>query len=190
MARTLGSGRKPIHPDLIDNKKYKKSPQELKALKERIPTIKSCKLTVPQELTDGAKKEWRRVVTLYKELAEPILNDLDAELLKSYCIAVDIRTKLYEEYNRISKLCFESVTTTKHGVVEDGGKIKKPASLEIRSKVSPLLRELRQFESRITILGSELGLTPAGRVARGIKEAKEKSDPLDSFYNDLNKKEE
>lgn len=52
-------------------------------------TPKGCadKLTAPSDLSDAAKKEWRRVVRLYRQLELPILNDLDTGLLAAYCSA-------------------------------------------------------------------------------------------------------
>lgn len=189
MPRPLGSGKKPVDPRLIDNKKYKKSPEELKEIASAIPTVQSAKLKPPKELTDGAKKEWLRIVKLYSEFPEPILNDLDVELLKSYCIYVDLRNRLYQECVQTENLFYTSITTSvsttkmPNATAQRAGQIKKTI-------INPILREIRQIESRITVLANELGLTPAGRVAMGIRKAKKESDPLNDFYNSLRSKDD
>lgn len=55
-------------------------------------TPKGCtaKLTPPRDLSPEARKEWNRVVRLYRQLNLPILNDLDLNLLAAYCTSCAI----------------------------------------------------------------------------------------------------
>ena len=55
-------------------------------------TPKGCadKLAAPKDLSPAARREWTRVVKLYRQLEVPILNDLDRNLLAAYCSACAI----------------------------------------------------------------------------------------------------
>ena len=188
--RSPGSGRKPIDPKLIDNSKYKKSPDELQKISESIPRIHSCELKPPANLTKGAKREWKRIIKLYGELPSQILSDLDIELLKSYCMYVDIRDRMYNEVSQIENLFTVTTSTSASTVNRFGGKVGENhagATQRVgqtkKTEINPLLREIRQVEARITVLSNELCLTPAGRVRMGIAKIKEAKDPLDGYYN-------
>ena len=61
---------------------------ELEKRRKSEPTIKSSELKWPSHLSSEAKKEWRRIVKLYKELSVPVLCDLDSHVLEVYCNAV------------------------------------------------------------------------------------------------------
>lgn len=91
--------RKPIPPELkSEEQQVDIGASRIAAQKAATPRIKTNRLICPKDLTDGAKREWHRVVKLYRECEIDVFNDLDQETLKSYCVAVDIRTQLYQKW--------------------------------------------------------------------------------------------
>jgi len=63
------------------NDKNRLTKDEIERRKENEPRIKSNALRCPSHLSDGAKKEWRRIVKLYNEFEKPLLSDLDVNCI-------------------------------------------------------------------------------------------------------------
>lgn len=81
------SGRKPMPFSLVDNKKSKISNAELEK-RENAPIVCSNAMRPPTHLSAEAKKEWKKIIKLYKELELPIINDLDKNSMEIYCNAI------------------------------------------------------------------------------------------------------
>lgn len=182
----MGAGRKAIPPELKNKSTYKDS-GVIERQKQEFPIIDSAKLTPPAWLTEGAKKEWRRVVKLYKSLKIAILNDLDKQTLASYCIEVDIRNRLYEEWTNLQngKVLTEDETKKSHATMTGSGQVKeKSAGNSKRMIANPILREISRHNATIRVLAEQLALTPAGRAAYAVRQEKANRSAAEEFMDD------
>ena len=157
------AGRKPIPVDLIDNAKDRKTKEQLEARKAAEITGCTAKLSPPRELSARAKKEWRRIVKLYRGLETEILNDLDVGILRSYCESMAIYIEAEEEYQN-------------HGLVmQKDGRILE----------NPYLKIMRLEGANIAKYAEQLCLSPVGRARMGVAAAKkiEDADPMGALLN-------
>ena len=182
----MGVGRKAIPPELKDNSTYKDA-GVIKRQKVETPKIKSAKLTPPSLLTNEAKKEWRRIVKLYKELNIEILNDLDKQTLASYCMEVDIRNRLYQQWIKEQGGKVLVVDTTKSAsVIKTGsGQVSQQyGGKSEREVVNPILREINKHNATIRVLAEQLALTPTGRAAIAVRREKSNRSEAEQFMGD------
>lgn len=180
----MAKGRKAIPPELKDNGTYK----DIGAIKRQeacMPRIDSAVLKPPRWLSDGAKKEWRRVVSLYNTLEITVLNDLDQAVLIGYVIEVDIRDRLYQEWLKEEKLVDVSKTeSTSVRTTPTGAPIEGKKGESKKRVVNPVLRELERHNQAIRILAEQLALTPAGRAAYAVRKEKAGRGPAEEFMGD------
>ena len=181
-------GRKAIPVGLKDDDQQADiGKSRIEAQKAATPSIKTSRLVCPKDLSEGAKKEWRRVVKLYRECEIDVFNDLDQETLKSYCAAVDIRTQLYRRWLIDEKGALLVDDTTKKNSVRaspSGTPIETSASQTDRKVVNPILRELDRYANTIRILAEQLALTPVGRAAYAVRTEKANRSPVEEFMED------
>jgi P27 family predicted phage terminase small subunit len=180
----MGKGRKAIPPELKDKSTYK-NVSVIEGQKEY--SIKAnSKLTPPRELTDGAKKEWKRVVKLYKDLEVEVLNDLDVQVLSSYCIEVDIRDKLYKKWReQEAEDIYKTNKTTRASISGNDGKATRDSrSSTTKTEVNPLLREISFHNKLIRVLAEQLALTPASRASYSVRQEKKNRSAAEEFMGD------
>lgn len=181
----MSKGRKAIPPAVKDNATYKdKGAIERQA--ELYPTGANAKLTPPKWLSEGAKKEWRRIVKLYRELDVPILNDLDKTALTAYVMEKEIVDKLYaewkkQEYGVLRKDASETSTVE---MTANNTPIKKKASSAQKQVVNPLLREIGRHSSILRGLAEQLALTPTGRAAIAVRNEKQRKSDAEKFMEE------
>lgn len=167
-----------------DNDTYK-DVGAIERQKALTPRVDSAKLVPPKFLPEGAKKEWKRVVGLYRTLEIEILNDLDQAVLTSYVIEVDLRNRLYMEWLKEEKLMLEDKTNTMRTKTSASGVPIEGSVGETRRKVvNPILRELERHNATIRVLAEQLALTPAGRAAYAVRQEKANRSPAEDFMGD------
>lgn len=180
--RRVNSGRKAKHPLLLDKEINRELDKNEERLKETFELDASPEM--PQGLTKNAKEIWNNVVDLYDKVYEAtgrrLICIMDTDSLKSYCIYKDILDKLYIEYTKdenIYKTIKTKTKSTTETTKRDGENEKKV--------INPIFREIRQMETRLTVLASELCLTPTGRARMGllIVNNNKKKDDLEDFLN-------
>lgn len=83
-------GRKPYPFEIMHatNDRQHLTKQQLEKRAEAQPNIQSNTLKCPMHISVEAKREWKRITKLYKELENPILSDLDKNALEVYCEAL------------------------------------------------------------------------------------------------------
>lgn len=124
--------------------------------------VSESKIVMPSTLTEGAKKEWRRIMKLFKGLPVNIISALDLTNLIVYCEAVAV-------YMIAQK------TWAKMGTV---------VSLDEKTQkvINKTLVTMRVQGDIIRKLSTELCLSPLGRARMGVNPAdKENIDPLDDL---------
>lgn len=148
----MGAGRKPQPAKLLDNDTYKISNDKLE---QRIKVEEALKtkstLKTPSYLSDVAKKEWRRIMKLYKQMDIEILNDLDSTALVMYCEATAIYRKAQETWKKVDQVV--SGNSEGQRVLD-----KTFIVMERQTKI-------------INSLAEQLCLTPVGRARMGAATA-------------------
>ena len=94
----MPTGRKPTPLKLVDNAKARHTKETLDGRQNGEPEGCTDKLTPPKTISNEAKKEWKRIVKLYRQLDAKIINDLDISTLMAYCESVAIYRRAQEEY--------------------------------------------------------------------------------------------
>lgn len=156
------TGRKPIPASLIDPAEHKKSKEEIKARATIEAGLKTTSLLkCPGYMSGDAKKEWRRVMKLYKQMDADILCDLDRMALVAYCEAVAMYNKAQE-------------TWVKYGAIIAAN----PDAQRILDKCRLVMKEQTKI---ITSLSEQLCLTPVGRARMGMMTGKKEPSELDKF---------
>lgn len=146
-------GRKPIPAALIDPQEHKKSYDEIQQRIEVESSLKtSSKLTCPKYLSDVAKKEWKRVIKLYRSLDTDILCDLDISSLVIYCEAWAEYRQAQDERNKIT---------------QDGDK-----SVESQKVIDRCVNRMASQTKIINSISEQLCLTPVGRARMGMMSKK------------------
>jgi len=147
------SGRKPTPAELIDPTQQKKSNDEIIRRREIEKTLRpKSNLTCPNYISDAAKKEWRRIMKLYRSMDADILTDLDVMALIMYCEGTAIYKKAHE-------------TWVKYNMVVSAN----PESQRVLDKCFSTMKEQGKI---INDLAEQLCLTPVGRARMGIAVAK------------------
>lgn len=151
------TGRKPTPAALIDPVEHKKSYEEIEARKEAEAALQTkATLRCPNYLSSEAKKEWRRIMKLYKEMDAEILNDLDTMALVMYCEATAVYKKAQETWVK-----FQQVVA---------------ANPEAQRIIDKCFQTMERQTKIINRLAEQLCLTPVGRARMGMNAAK-KNEP-------------
>jgi len=158
------TGRKPLPAELIENGahaqgSHKKSNEEIQMRIEaeqklRAPAVLRC----PKDLSPAARKEWRRVIKLYKKLETDILNDLDLMALTIYCEAVAVYKKAHETWVKYLQVV--------------------AANPEAQRVLDKCIALMEKQSKTISSFSEQLCLTPVGRARMGMNAVRtnEKSD--------------
>ncbi len=181
----MGKGRKATIPEQKDNSTYK----DIGAIRQQqdiAPKGYPDTLPVPKDLNDGAKKEWRRIIRLFRQGDTKIINNLDLYMLKAYCIEVDIYDRLYKQWqNEGCEIIKSSSTDTAHQKLSPNNAVIEQSVGNTRKKViNPLLDALQKHSNTIRVYAEQLGLTPVGRAGWTVRTAKKERDALDDFMGD------
>jgi len=146
-------GRKPYPFQVIEatnREKSRKTIAELATRKSNEPKINSAKLWCPAHLSELAKKEWRRIARLYRELKDPIINDLDLNALEIYCEAVVTYQKAMAEVRKTTEVYMASTG----------------------AKINPWLTVANNAALLMKKYGEALLLDPVSRARAGLAKAK------------------
>lgn len=151
--------RKAMPIAVLDNSKWHMTAEEMEARANGEPKGADDSLVPPKALSKEAKKEWDRLVALYRQLDAPILNNLDTGILSAYC---ECRA-IYERAQKELKKDPTSIVWTEKGPVEN-----------------PLIKILDKQGQLIAKYGEQLALSPVSRARIGIAKAKKEleDDPM------------
>jgi len=161
-------GRKPYPYEVIEvnNDKCRYTKEQLESRKANQPKINSVTLKCPQNLSDDAKKEWKRIVKLYQELSHPLINDLDVNALEIYCEAVVTYRKAMQKVRETSEV-YVSKT--------DPNKPRK----------NPWLTVANEAAIQVKKYGEILLLDPVSRARAGlVKKKDEDLSPMGRYFRD------
>lgn len=112
------------------------------------------RLKCPKDMSPVAKKEWKRIMGLYRQMEADILNDLDITALTMYCESFAQYKSAQKDWVQVQKV----VTTN----------VNSQRTLDkIRSVMNDQVKVVCQ-------LSEQLCLTPVGRARMGIAMAKKK----------------
>lgn len=146
-------GRKPTPAALIDPAEHKKSYDEIEARKEVEAVLQTkSELRCPTYVSKPAKKEWRRIMKLYRGMEAEILNDLDVMALVMYCEATAVYKKAQETWVK-----YQQVVTV------------NPEAQRVLDKCFQTMERQTKI---ISGLSEQLCLTPVGRARMGMNAAK------------------
>lgn len=143
-------------------------------------------LRCPSDMAPGAKKEWRRVVGLYKKASINVYTDLDVAMLKAYCIEVDIRDRLYHEWQveQGGALTVEQLKQTLSERANENGDYVPSVKTTAKTKgINPIIDQIAKHNLNIAKYADKLCLTPTGRALYAVREAKKEVNPLEAFLN-------
>ena len=160
----MPTGRKPTPLKLVDNAKARHTKETLDGRQNGEPEGCTDKLTPPKTISSEAKKEWKRIVKLYRQLDAKIINDLDISTLMAYCESVAIYRRAQEEYQNCPLVYMNA----------DG----RPAE-------NPYITIMRREGQNIAKYAEQLCLSPVGRARMGVAAAKKEaeSDPMAAYLN-------
>ena len=160
------TGRLPTPAELQDKKKMKKNEKDLdcrKAVEKSFQVVD--KLSCPSYLSPLAKKEWKRVMKLYKQMDARILNDLDVTALAMYAEAVAMYQTAQKQWVQVQTLVSSN-----------------QASQKLLDKIRTIMNDQVKV---VTTLSEQLCLTPVGRARMGVATAKfglKKEKSLNDFF--------
>ncbi|MBQ6621520.1 MAG: phage terminase small subunit P27 family [Mogibacterium sp.] len=156
-------GRKAVPITLIDTKTSHRTKAEIRIRSEAEVSGCSAELKPPRTLSKGARKEWRRLIALYKDLDQEILNDLDVNTIAAYCEAVAVYQEAQKKYQDNPLVGYA-----------DGKMVE-----------NPFLRIMDREAKIMTGLAEQLCLSPVGRARMGVLAAKKEleDDPTESVLN-------
>ena len=158
------AGRKayPAALMLVNNETNRLTQEQLDGRLKNEPKPKSARLTTPSWLSDGAKKEWRRIVKLFKEMETSVLSDLDVNALAIYCESVATYKKAIMKVRETSE------------VYASGGQPKR----------NPWLIVANEAATQIKKYGEVLCLDPVSRARVGLGKSKKEEDPDAYLFGD------
>jgi len=123
----------------------------IKAELDNEPTPEVVIPECPHGLLGAAKKEWFRIT---KELYDQgLVTELDVQLLKDYCISVQIRDDMWEYIRKCKKYL-------------DGGiKLEGPAAYFYgrNSQTTPEYNAMKSAQDRIIAIAKQFGMSPSSR---------------------------
>lgn len=156
----MPTGRKPVPISVINEDTKKGMSKNRQKTRENFESGQ-CDDTFkpPKGLSKAAKKEWNRIIRLYKQLDRKVLNDLDQMLLAAYCESAAIYKAAEEAYQN-------------YPIIDGEG------------KENPHLRIMWREGANIAKYAEQLCLSPVGRARMGVLAAKkeEASDPTADFF--------
>lgn len=181
----MGKGRKAIPPEFKDKKVYKKT-GDIERQKDAAPKGYPSNLPCPKGLTEGAKKEWRRVVRLLKQGDTQVVNNLDSQMLAIYCAETDIYNRLYEKWQ--SEGCQVYITDA----TDSASTERTPSGTPIKSKqgrsqktiLNPIFDMIQKYANAIRVHAEQLGLTPVGRAGWTVRTANREKSAAEEFMGD------
>lgn len=152
-------GRKPYPFEVINatNDKNRITKEKLAQRQANQPTIDSARLRCPAHLTPEAKKEWKRIAGLYKELSVPIVTDLDVNALEIYCEAIVTYRKAMQKVHDTSEVYVNKANSN------------KPAK-------NPWLTVANEAAAQVKKYGEVLLLDPVSRARASLAKDKETED--------------
>lgn len=149
------TGRKPSPSKTIDRNDTHYSKEEVEKRMIAEEKIKTAdRLEPPSGMSSFAKKEWKRIMGLYRQMEADILNDLDISALMMYCEAYAVYRKAEKVWVNFSKIKDPSDTDYK---------VFNRARIQMNDQVKVVCQ-----------LSEQLCLTPVGRARMGIAMAKKK----------------
>jgi P27 family predicted phage terminase small subunit len=149
------TGRKPTPASLIDHQVFKKSAKVIEARKEVESKLTSTALLkCPSYISSEAKKEWKRIMKLYRKMEADILSDLDIMALVMYCEA----TAIYKEAQSV---------WAKYGKVV----ASNPEAQRVLDKTFITMEKQTKI---VSSLSEQLCLTPVGRARMGMNAVNQK----------------
>lgn len=159
----MPGGRKPQLTVLKDNGKDRHTKAEMDARRENEVTGAEAKLKPPKELSPEAKKEWRRIVKLYRQLDAEVINDLDVNLLAGYCENVAIFKAAEREYQAAPLTVWD----------EESAKWLDNPNIKIMDGAMKNIMKAAEL----------LCLSPVGRARMGVLAAKKQreEDPMERW---------
>lgn len=161
--RREGAGRKPSPPDEIEINGELKPVTEIasknpyKGFEKKYKLMQVCDmkdLKCPVEFEDMpyAKKAWEYCLELDKHSKYHLLNERHYESLKNYCLAVELRENLVNEWKRQGKA---TVVVASSGI-----------------KVNPVCTEMSNQAKIINAFAEQLGLTVLSEFKMATVKAK------------------
>ena len=155
----MPTGRKPILT-VIDGRTPHRSKEDIQARADAEPKGCAATFKVPKEMSSDARKEWRRVVALYKQLDTEVLNDLDLSVLAAYCESVAIYRKAQLEYQKFPLY---------------GQDPKTKQMME-----NPYIKIMNREGQNMARYAEQLCLSPVGRARMGLAKEKREAeqDPM------------
>lgn len=155
----MPTGRKPVL-SVIEGRRPHRSKEELQARTDNEPKGCAARFKAPKELSPEARKEWRRLIALYRDLNVEVLNDLDASVLSAYCESVAIYRKAQETYQKFPLLGKDP---------ETGQPVE-----------NPYLRIMNREGQSMARYAEQLCLSPVGRARMGLAREKREAaqDPM------------
>ena len=143
------TGRKPTPASMIDHKDFKKSIKEIEVRKEAEEKLKTgAELRCPSYVSKEAKKEWKRVMKLYRAMEVDILSDLDTMSLVMYCEATAVYKKAQETWAKYQQVV--------------------AANPEAQRVLDKCFLTMEKQTKIISSLSEQLCLTPVGRARMGM----------------------
>ena len=160
----MPTGRKPRPLKLVDNGKARHTNNELDERENGEPGGCSAELKPIKSLSKAARKEWKRVIKLYRELDAPIINDLDIAVLAAYCESVAIYQQAEADYQK-GPLVYRTP--------------------EGKTMENPYISIMRREGQNIIKYAEQLCLSPVGRARMGVAAAKKaaESDPMAAYLS-------
>lgn len=156
-------GRKPHLTVVKDNAVDRHTRAEMEARIEGEVTGAEAKLKPPRSLSPDAKREWRRIVKLYRQLDAEVINDLDVNLLAAYCENVAIFQTAEAAYQE------KPLAQWDH---ENSKWVE-----------NPYLKIMDGAAKNIMKAAEQLCLSPVGRARMGVLAAKKEkaTDPMEQW---------
>jgi P27 family predicted phage terminase small subunit len=125
----------------------------------------SDRLICPRELSEGAKREWRRITKLYKSLDETIICDLDRQSMIMHCNAVAIYETAQNEYNKYGGVT--SADKEQQMAILTCLRVMKEQSIIISRLAKTLLLDPGSRSSLSNIKAKNLGPSALSRLIMG-----------------------
>ena len=158
-------GRKRTMTDLSKKNFSKEEVETRKAEEKALEEFESITLTPPEHLDALAKKEYKRIVPLLKQL--PIA-ELDLMMVTNYC-------QMYSSYVALS------MDINNHGMMIP---IYDSEGLETSRKVNPAFNSLVKASAELRSTCSQLGMTIDSRLKIIVPKVEKKADPFAEMMND------
>ncbi len=159
----MATGRKPQLTVVKDNATDRHTKAEMEARREGEVRGAEARLKPPRTLSPEAKKEWRRIVKLYRQLDAEVINDLDIHLLAAYCENVAIFQKAEAAYQeeKLARFDFKGMKWIEN----------------------PYIRIMDGAAKNIMKAAEQLCLSPVGRARMGVLAAKKQraTDPREQY---------